>query len=463
MNSISSNPSKIRHRPLAAFKHTTLAPDPSTSSAEILAQAPSMDVALEGTRSDRALSKLSQTIPSIPFDILSHIFQIHKALHPDARWGDNVPCSIRVSHVSRAWRDTALSTPSLWTSLVSSPTHSTPFYHMLIRRSKGLLLDFVVIASTHGCKEPARRLAALVPSQAHRLRTLQIQAPLDFIRRQIPALAKLAAPFMTEFKINQWPLTTDPLSDIPPVRHILTGGVCRLVTFQARNTGLRLQPPLASVRNMMLLFDTPVPYTALHEALKVASQTVSRLAVNADIICGAYLHFPCITMPFLTSLVFHGTPSDAVLFLAKIQAPSLETLSIVLWEPPSSEMGPRRHDSIAQNYPSLHTLIIYGVLARVVLTLLPNITRLLIPTPSRHTTNLGDMFDVTDPADTAMAPCLLDITASSLFKQRIEAFCSARRELGISVPVFHAIESRGIGDGTGQNSTRRTLRTIGIY
>ncbi|KAF7972304.1 hypothetical protein HWV62_18478 [Athelia sp. TMB] len=311
---------------------------------------------------------------------------------------------------------------------------------MLIRRSKGLLLDFVIIASTNGCKESARKLAALVPSQAHRLRALRIQAPLDFIRRQIPALTKLAAPFMTEFKIHQWPLTTDPLSDIPPVRHILTGGVCRLVTFQARNTGLRFQPPLASVKNMMLLFDAPVPYTALHAALKVSSQTVSRLAVNADIICGASWHLPCITMPFLTSLVFHGTPSDAVLFLAKIQAPCLEALSIVLWDPPPTVAGPRWHESIAGNYPSLHTLILYGVMARRVLSPFPNITRLLIPTPSPHTTDLGDMFDLTDPAGTALAPCLLEITASILFKQRIEAFCAARRELGISVPVFHAIK-----------------------
>lgn len=64
------------------------------------------------------------SVASFPHEILSYIFILHLYLHLDSHCTgrtDLTLLSIPISHVSRTWRETGLSTPWLWTTLTQIP------------------------------------------------------------------------------------------------------------------------------------------------------------------------------------------------------------------------------------------------------------------------------------------------------------------------------------------------------
>ncbi|KZP08167.1 hypothetical protein FIBSPDRAFT_965030 [Athelia psychrophila] len=244
----------------AALKNVVSALDSLMTYEEVPAQFRRIESALSGAKMERAAAEnRSKPVSSLPPEILAHIFQTHRNLH-DGIWADVTPPSIRVSHVSAVWRDTALSEPSLWTKLVASPAYSLDFYNTMIFRSKQSQLAIAIEPKGPEYSRSAHALAELICSQSHRLRTLRIQATIHFLQQHIPSLRNLSAPYMAHLQFsNTSPVFTEvgnPLNG-----RVFTGGTWKRLIFESHNMPLQFHPPLTAIYKMA--FSPQVPSTSL--------------------------------------------------------------------------------------------------------------------------------------------------------------------------------------------------------
>lgn len=130
--------------PICVFLRLTRSEFPSYTDMHAHVQSTSVEDPLHAKLGTAIAEDPSQSISLIPPEILSYIFQKHCDIDHESQSDDNTQASIRVSHVSKTWRDVALSTPMLWTTIVSSPAHLKDFYDTVLLRSKQSLLDVTI-------------------------------------------------------------------------------------------------------------------------------------------------------------------------------------------------------------------------------------------------------------------------------------------------------------------------------
>ncbi|KAF7974150.1 hypothetical protein HWV62_13257 [Athelia sp. TMB] len=428
--------SKIRYisyPALAELKSTVIAFDSSGSYADALAQFQLVEVALARAKLERAAAE-NRSIPiaSLPHEILSRIFEVHRDLHSDSDpWADRIAPSIRVSHVSAKWRDIALSTASLWKAVASFPQYTNEFYHTVIHRSRESLLDLTIRVNGSCDTQSASLLAEFIPSQTHRLCALRIRAPMDFIDDHMPALRELSAPRMTRLSLDS---TTPGIGSgsLSAPQRIFTGGVQRLSHYEALGFDPRIWPPLSSIAVLIIQFCNAAAHSA-HLVLREASLTVSRL--HLSVTPRALSMFQVIQMPSLECMKIAALSLDSVMLLEMIEAPSLKQLCLFFHSPGRPMPLFHVHDAAVGKYPKLHTLELRGVLGSDILPNFPTIRSLLIGDVPRLT-QLGDIFDSNQEAFSTLTPRLSCIQAPERFRESIQAFGAARRSSGLSIPRF---------------------------
>ncbi|KZP14393.1 hypothetical protein FIBSPDRAFT_935807 [Athelia psychrophila] len=419
----------------AALKSVVLALDPSMSYEEVVVQFRCIESALSQAKTERAdAENRSKPIFSLPPEVLSHIFQMHRDPY-DSTWADDTPPSVRVSHVSAVWRNTALSQPSLWRKLVSSPAHSQDFYDVMIGRSKQSLLN---IAIKHEAEDSgsAHALAELISSHSRRLNTLHIKAPFHFLHRHLRPLHSLSAPYMTELSLYNitpgHPMEVAQAED--SLDRIFTGGTGKLHVFESMWIPLRFHPPLTAIKRMILSLPDITTSTALHTTLLEPSRTIDTLVLGL-IGSEATLLPVRITMPHLSVLRISAS-SDIFRLLGMIQVPHVRSISLLFntMETPSP-LG----ESMAERYPKLRWLILAGPLNRGILTQFPTTTELRISGRFPLITHIHDTFDPTQDGFSTVMPRLRNIVAPDKFEEPIRAFCAHRKLLGLTVPKIKII------------------------
>ncbi|KAF7974159.1 hypothetical protein HWV62_13275 [Athelia sp. TMB] len=424
---------------LAEFKSTVIALDPSSSYADMLIQFQLVEAALARAKLERAAAE-NRLIPiaSLPHEILSRIFEVHRDLHSDSDpWADRIAPSIRVSHVSAKWRDIALSTASLWTAVASFPHFNNEFYHAMIHRSRESSLELAIRAQDPQDVHSASLLAEFIPLQTRRLRVLRIMAPMDFIDDRMAALRELSAPRLTRLYLHNTTHGVDNGS-LPPPQQIFTGGAQRLFRYDAIYFDFRIWPPLSSIKVLRIFFCDAAAHTA-HLALREAALTVSRLCLS--VIPRARPMFQAIRMPSLEYMEIAAQLPETAMLLEMTEAPSLKQLRLCILK--SNRLAPPLHVHVTavEKYPGLQTLQLRGALGSGILPIFPTIQSLLIADFPPRLTQLGDIFDSNQEAFSTLTPCLTCITAPERFRESIHAFGAARRSLGLSVPRFIATSS----------------------
>ncbi|KAF7968471.1 hypothetical protein HWV62_30487 [Athelia sp. TMB] len=421
---------------LSDLKSTVIALDPSSSYADMLTQFQLVEVALARAKLERAAAE-NRSIPiaSLPHELISRIFEVHRNLHFDSNpWADCIAPTIRVSHVSAKWRDIALFTASLWTTVAAFPHYTNEFYHTVIHRSRESLLDLTIRVNGPGDTQSASLLAEFIPSQTHRLYALRIRAPMDFIDDHMPALRELSAPRMTWLSLDS---TTPGIGSgsLSPPQRIFTGGVQRLSRYEALGFDPRIWPPLFSIAVLRIQFCNAAAHSA-HLVLREASLTVSRLFLSVT--PRALSMFQAIQMPSLEYMEIVALPFDTAMLLEMIEAQSLKRLCLFTLLPGRFPPPLHVHDAAVGKYPKLHTLELRGVLGSGILPNFPTIRVLVIVDVFHCLAQLGDIFDCNQEAFSTLTPRLTCITAPERFKETVEAFGAARRSLGLSVPRFIA-------------------------
>ena len=153
------------------------------------------------------------------------------------------PFSIVVSHVCRHWRNVALSTPSLWTTIVVG---SAPYEleSSLLERSKSLPVDIYAnfapqhVFHTLGAPpdEDVKLLLSMLIPHIHRWRTMQFTASghhMGLFASAVSDLSIPAAPQLTTLRLHQYIKREEPeISEYPNIsRHFtLFGGSAPLLT-----------------------------------------------------------------------------------------------------------------------------------------------------------------------------------------------------------------------------------------
>ncbi|KAF7968480.1 hypothetical protein HWV62_30505 [Athelia sp. TMB] len=436
--------SKIDHPSYPApdeHKSTAIALDPSSNDTDALAQFQLVEVAPARAKLERAAAE-NRLIPiaSLPHEILSRIFEVHRDLHFGSDpWADRIAPSTRVSHVSAKWRDIALSTASLWAAVASFPHYTSEFYHTMIHRSRESLLELSIRVQLSHDKRSANLLAEFIPSQAHRICALRIWAPMDFIDDRMPALRKLSAPRMTRLYLHNdggARIVLTPFPDSlhnrspPPPRRIFTGGVPRLSHYAALNFSPRIWPPLSSIKELNIHCSSDNG-TVVHPVICEAALTVSRLFVRFR--PGALANFTAVQMPSLEYMEIIALLPETAVFLEMTTAPLLKQLCLFIPQPGRLVPPLTVHGTAVGNFPGLQTLQLQGALGSGILPIFPTIQSLLIADFPPRLTQLGDMFDSNQEEFSTLTPCLTCITAPERLRESIHVFGVARRSLGLSL------------------------------
>ncbi|KAF7965870.1 hypothetical protein HWV62_41192 [Athelia sp. TMB] len=308
----------------------------------------------------------------------------------------------------------------------------------MARRSQQLRWDIMITLEGSSQEESSELLVKLVASHAHRVHTLRIAAPSDFMYRHIPILHDLAAPHMVTLHLLSWAAPSespDEDAEDQVSERIFTGGAGELSRFKTRYIGLQMQPPLSSLKEIFLFVTLPMSHIPLHEALSEAAQTLTDLNFAICLLSIPALP-PCVNMPSLTSMTVHilYQATSSFRFLKMVQAPSLDTLALLGF---ASNL--EIYESTTASFPKLRALHLSGCPGSGVLAAFPTIQELTIrdhlPTP----TNMTFALDPNQPAFLTLTPDLARIVAARIYEEPINAFCDARQRAGLTRPKFEPL------------------------
>jgi hypothetical protein len=118
------------------------------------------------------ITNLSAPVSSLPNEILGEIFRYMK----DSYRVNNIPDVVVVSHVTRHWRNVALSNPSLWDTIrvnASNPSMDLPI--AFLARSKPCTLDITFAVPDDAPMSSLRMVSELIPHFGH-IRRLVIES-----------------------------------------------------------------------------------------------------------------------------------------------------------------------------------------------------------------------------------------------------------------------------------------------
>ncbi|KIM87457.1 hypothetical protein PILCRDRAFT_814984 [Piloderma croceum F 1598] len=215
----------------------------------------------------------SDLMQSVPDDVLAEIFQAGTSLCRDPiddLFIDDLPklpFPHLVSSVSRRWRDVALSSPRLWTTIVFNcdmgTNHECP--SLWIERSGACLLDITISTSPWNYWDSSSNLKSamdqIIP-HTNRWRRFTVDSlSQNMVRTVVARLRTASAPHLRDFKMisndnHGFDIDSDSLGTMDVTSsvcdHIFTGGAPSLTKARLIGPYSMYRPPLTGLTYLQL-------------------------------------------------------------------------------------------------------------------------------------------------------------------------------------------------------------------
>jgi len=223
------------------------------------------------------IANLSAPISSLPNEILGEIFRYMK----DSYRVDNIPDVVVVSHVTRRWRNVAISNPSLWDTIrvnASYPSMDLPIAFII--RSRPYTLDITLAVPDDAPMASLSMVSTLVPHFGH-IRRLAIEADDNehVVRQLVESLVDFRAPSLERLEISlelgnsqDSFLWGEGVHIFPSCAPLLSSVALKGISLQC------CKPPLGAITHLSLDSDGDgtmlMPYDYFCDALSACSSLI---------------------------------------------------------------------------------------------------------------------------------------------------------------------------------------------
>jgi hypothetical protein len=268
----------------------------------------------------------------LPTEILAEIL---KVAQPEKRSRWKIPFEVSTSHVSTHWRNVALDTPHLWTTIDIYSLHSLAWISSYIARSSTLAIDvrFDIWQSDRSSSISTISVLPLVEIVLPHIERWQSFMLFTYQRRTariiLSRLSKATAPAIQRLRISVDGSDDfgPPSQDAPDI--FFAGGTPQLSS--ADIDGLWYLPPLSNLTTLELHSTSieALPLTYDHfNAIAQTAPCLAHLAIRGvvDVTHWSMHATPTLVMPSICSLLFSNENTLAALFLTSVSVPQLQSL-----------------------------------------------------------------------------------------------------------------------------------------
>ncbi|KAK1232666.1 hypothetical protein PQX77_003193 [Marasmius sp. AFHP31] len=319
----------------------------------------------------------------LSWEILAYIFRLSQLSNTtiddgNLRLGDydvpsmesGIPPEIQVSHVSQRWRQIALGTGALWTTIFVQPGASHEAVSAYLERSSGSLLDVIIVCDGPPYDDDERSRAHqktfdLALLHISRWRRCWFDSPRDDIDSPfLPCLTPVHAPALEYLSIGVEssnrlrPPQRGGLS-IESTPGMFKGGCPRLRFVYLRGVAVWFFcPPMSTVIALSIEHTRQIRISLPEfRALLKSSPSLTHFSISGDILGDqSWPQSESITMPALRSLAISSfRASNYSSILLAIDAPRLR--KIVLKDAQEHDLDPFLHSSHAFKFPLLRSLV----------------------------------------------------------------------------------------------------------
>ena len=286
------------------------------------------------------------TIDSLPPEILSAIMTFVPAVPRNER---HTPAEVRLSHVSRHWRNVALATPQLWTCISIYSERSLAAAPVYIARSGTVLLlnirvDIYTLDKAGGPENGATTSEVIYKTRDllrpifHRvcgfvLFTYSEHTLVTLLR----CISKNSTPALEQMRMIYARPVRSP-STLGPLPRLFAHGMPKIRLIESDISGCFVPETLTSLTALhlhSLTHSGTFPFETLRELLKAPKclQSLSLQGSMDHVDWPLHTNSPVFTLPDLRYLRIMDDGTLAVKFLLSVDAPKLESL----WLDTSSE------------------------------------------------------------------------------------------------------------------------------
>jgi hypothetical protein len=301
-----------------------------------------------------------RSIETLPNEILAYIFTLGASSRPGPF--DELPFPLLVSCVTHRWRDVAIGTPSMWSTLVfTTSAHSDRWCAALWLPRSGVHPLDITIDLVGRAKEG---IMDLIMPHIARWRRLSVKAwdrkDLEVVMSPLrtastPLLQHVEFRCLVDEKMESWPSHERCLSiHTPALRSIRLRGLC-----------LECSPPLTGLTAIQLdTYEIFPTYTQMSHLLSASPGLTTLMLRLQGVELPDNTDLPTIKLPSLRSLAINFRHCDIsfVYLFALLSAPALECLELVRMNRSNTDefqLYCLRH-SLSPAYPKLQKLKLFS-------------------------------------------------------------------------------------------------------
>ncbi|KAF7986605.1 hypothetical protein HWV62_26390 [Athelia sp. TMB] len=402
----------------------------------------------------------SQFCPTIPDDILAHIFAMLESTQADSKI---LPELVLASHVARQWRDVALHTGTLWSRIYASPDHSPSMIAAYMRRSQQSylhityrcsLIDFdaraqseVITPTWISFLSQSHRWQSLIVLSGNELEIFLLSQTLQSI--SVPHLRSLQLDANSEDHRVVSYLATEPLLFQGVESALFSGSAQALTLCKIRGISpMFCYPSAGHLTELSLHADMNqffMTYDNFHNLLSTASN-LGRLNLRGEVFEATGHGCPPLSI-LLPRLIHLDISADLDLdnlvngyvfvVFSSIEAPNLETL---VFSSDCEALSTRAFVEATRNgavYPALRTLrlcdISFDLITSEFMLSTPQIQDFTIALFGQTNSNISVLLEGPE----RLWPCLQDLSVDTNHGSRILELVSARIALGHPLRSLH--------------------------
>ncbi|KZP24123.1 hypothetical protein FIBSPDRAFT_930091 [Athelia psychrophila] len=273
--------------------------------------------------------KSRATISSLPDELLSTIFEVGRA---SSTYKSHF--EILVSHVTQRWRNIALHTPRIWSTIRRAAYQDDlePF-EVYLQRSGCVPIDLRVEISFWRSDENMSSFSTLFRNHTARWRRLSVSS--ETVHDVVALLdCIISLPNVLESIHIECEVCDGELGEAPPSGHMLAGALHCLTTLSTDLTIPYFLTPSKTITHLRIAFDIDyhhwrIPSTSITAALSAMSLEYLHVTISS------YVDFEStaqssqiLQLPTLQSLfVESGNCENAYRFSSTVDAPLLHTLA----------------------------------------------------------------------------------------------------------------------------------------
>jgi len=337
-------------------------------------------------------------VSSFPTEIIAAIFK-EVGLSDGYSRGDmdmqcrKLPSIVLASHVNRQFRDIAIGTSSLWSSIDLHLSSTMDLYLMdiYLERSKSSLLDIHIVGNIVNFDIVHRVVGRLLP-HCGRWRSLSIEADSTVCMHGIiPALQYLCVPKLVSMDISLFKPWDPHLHGV--CVSIFSGGALTLRSSKFVNLSLlECRPPLSALDTLDLQVVSPWPMALKYNEFRdilMAAPSLTDLRLSSMVFqLDPEVQLEPVDLPYLQILALsidaavYAGRSDLLIDIFKaLRIPGLQTFKLYNLYSQHSATVLHYLQAEAHRYPLLHSLALKdvewsGCLIPDIIHALPNITSL---------------------------------------------------------------------------------------